>query len=235
MKIIFKPFKAEAGLSGHGPLPAMRGLPEWFSKIPRFTDNGKKFKLFGNGNLNSTVKWCNPFFDSLTAGYVLTLEYDLFVDIADDGEHSFSWRKGGDDFISMHNKTQTSPQMVPYGFDPQPYKFHNPWSIKTPKGYSVLFMHPLNRSDLPFQSVSGFVDNDDYSLPVHFPFFIKADFQGIIPAGTPIIQMIPIKRESWRHEKTKFDSDLVLKEEAKFLGVIYRAYKNLVWKRKDYR
>ena len=234
MKISFKAFDEMAGTSGHLPLPAIKALPKWFSAIPRFVGNDKKFKFFPNGNMNSTVKWCNPFLDSLTAGYVLSLENDLYVS-KENGEHAFTWKRGGDEFITTHNKQQVSDQMVPAGFDPQPFKFRNTWSIRTPKGYSALFMHPLNRYDLPFRTFSGFVDTDDYNIPVHFPFVIKADFEGIIPAGTPLIQVIPIKRESWTHEIGAFDPAYVTEKTAKFMSTIYRAYKNLFWKRKDYR
>jgi hypothetical protein len=234
MKIEFNAFDEDAGASGHVPIPAVKALPKWYSNIPRFTDNGKKFKFFANRRMNITIKWCNPFFDSLTAGYILTLENDLFVAI-ENGQHVFTWKMGGDEFISIHDKQQVSEKMVPPGFDPQPFKFKNTWSIKTPNGYSALFMHPLNRNDLPFQCFSGFVDTDGYNIPVHFPFVIRADFEGIIPAGTPIVQVIPIKRESWTQEIGKYDPSYVKEKKAKFMSTIYRAYKNLFWKRKDYR
>jgi hypothetical protein len=125
--------------------------------------------------------------------------------------------------------------MVPHGYDPQPFKFRNDWAIETPKGYSALFVHPLNRGDLPFYTLSGVVDTDDYNVPVNFPFLIRADFEGIIPAGTPIAQVIPIKRESWGHEIGKFDPEYSTKKSAKFNSTIYRAYKNLFWKRKEYK
>jgi hypothetical protein len=125
--------------------------------------------------------------------------------------------------------------MVPSGFNPQPYKFKNDWSIKTPNGYSALFTHPLNRGDLPFYTLSGFVDTDGYNGPVNFPFLIRSDFEGIIPAGTPIVQVIPIKRESWTHEISKFEEEFSSKFNAKFHSKMYRVYKNLFWKRKDYR
>ena len=234
MKISFKAFNNSAGISGHSPAPSVKKLPSWYNAIPRFVDNEKKFKFFANGNVNSTVKWCNPFLDSLTAGYMITLENDLFVAL-ENGEHSFAWKSGGSEYISNHDKRQVSKEMVPQGFDPQPFKFLNNWSIKTPKGYSALFIHPLNRGDLPFYTLSGFVDTDDYNQPVNFPFLIREDFEGIIPAGTPIAQVIPIKRESWTHEIGEFSEDFVIKSSAKFNSTIYRAYKNLFWKRKDYR
>jgi hypothetical protein len=152
-----------------------------------------------------------------------------------DGESSFEWRYGGDKIVSTHLKEQISLDMVPKGYSTQPYKFNSKWSIKTPKGYSALFVHPLNRGDLPFYTLSGFVDTDDYNVPVNFPFLIREDFEGIIPMGTPIAQVIPIKRESWTHEVNKFDPEFNVKASAKLHGTIYRAYKTLFWRQKQYK
>ena len=32
------------------------------------------------------------------------------------------------------------------------------------------------------------------------PFFLKKGFEGIVPAGTPYVQIIPFKREDWEME-----------------------------------
>ena len=66
------------------------------------------------------------------------------------------------------------------------------FNIKLPKDYSLLFLSPINRFDLPFLSITGIVDCDMYTGTVHFPFFIKNSFTGIIEKGTPIVQIIPI-------------------------------------------
>jgi hypothetical protein len=234
MKIEFRPYKSRAGETNNAPHPAIKSLPAWFSKMPRFINEEKKFRFFPDGTMNPTIKWCNPFLDSLGAGYILRTEYDLYVE-KQNGELNFSWRAGENDLITLHKKQQISKEMVPAGFSEQPYKFRGDWSIKTPKGYSALFVHPLNRTDLPFHTLSGFVDTDDYKMPVSFPFLMQKDFEGIIPAGTPIVQVIPIKRESWTHEINPYSELLNNKESAVFLATIYRAYKNLFWKRKDYR
>ena len=234
MKISFKAFNTIAGISGNKPIPAVSQLPSWYKAMPRFVNKDKKFKLSNSLETNATIKWCNPFLDSLTAGYLITLENDVQVS-KEGGNALFVWKAGGDGFISTHSKQQVTEEMVPDGFDSQPYKFLNNWSVKTPAGYSALFTHPLNRTDLPFYTLSGVVDTDDYNQPVNFPFFIRENFEGIIPAGTPIAQVIPIKRESWTHEISEFSEDFVVKSSAKFNSTIYRAYKNLFWKRKDYR
>jgi hypothetical protein len=234
MKIIFKAYAENAGDTEKKPQSAIKFLPKWFNKIPQFSKNDKKFRIFSNGEMNSTIKWCNPFLDSLSAGYMIQLEYDLQVTV-ENGESFFVWKSGGEKLVDLHSKDQISKSMIPNGFSEQPYKFRNDWAIKTPKGYSALFVHPLNRGDLPFYTLSGFVDTDDYNVPVNFPFLIQKDFEGVILAGTPIAQIIPIKRESWQHEISGFDPAFVAKASSKFEATIYRAYKNLFWKRKDYK
>jgi hypothetical protein len=234
MKINFLPFKKNIEVLGRYPVPSVKSLPSWYPKMPRFVNEEKKFKFSASAITNATIKWCNPFLDSLSAGYFILLENDLNVEKTTDIPY-FSWKSGGEGFITLHEKTQISPQMIPSGFNAQPFKFLNNWSVKTPKGYSALFVHPLNRADLPFYTLSGFVDTDDYNIPVNLPFLIRDDFEGIIPAGTPIAQVIPIKRESWSHEIKPYSEDFTLKSSAKFNSTIYRAYKNLFWKRKDYK
>jgi len=234
MKIKFTGFTTYAGDTGFPPSPAVKSLPSWYSSTPRFTNNGKKFKFFSTGKSNTTIKWCNPFLDSLSAGYVVSLEHDIIVSL-EGKDMKFAWKSGGEDLVSTHSIDQIPKELVPPGFSKQPFKFKNNWSIQTPKGYSALFVHPLNRTDLPFITLSGFVDNDEYKIPVNFPFLIRDDFEGIIPAGTPIAQVIPIKRESWTGEIKKFDADFIKEASSKFDSTIYRAYKNLFWKRKDYR
>jgi hypothetical protein len=47
--------------------------------------------------------------------------------------------------------------------------------------------------------MEGVVDTDTYNAPVNFPFVLKnVNFEGLIPAGTPIAQVIPFKREEWK-------------------------------------
>jgi hypothetical protein len=71
------------------------------------------------------------------------------------------------------------------------------WGIQPPKGYGALLTHPINRYDLPFSTTSGYVDFDEYPLPGNVSFHVKDNFEGVIPAGTPLMSIIPIKREAW--------------------------------------
>ena len=78
-----------------------------------------------------------------------------------------------------------------------PLKFINPWRIKVPDGYSVLFTQPMNRPDLPFACFSGLVDCDRFETTVNMPFvWTGPPGQHVLSAGTPIAQLIPIRRDA---------------------------------------
>ena len=62
----------------------------------------------------------------------------------------------------------------------------------------MLFTQPMHRPS-PFTILDGVVDTDQYDSPVNFPFVLNDwKFEGLIPAGTPMAQVIPFKRESWK-------------------------------------
>ena len=49
----------------------------------------------------------------------------------------------------------------PEGHHPNHLAFKGFWGMKTPKGWSLLVVHPLNRHDLPWTITSGIMDADD--------------------------------------------------------------------------
>ncbi len=178
------------------PIPAVRGLPDWFKAMPQSTFNATM------GDETQTVKKCPPFIDAMTYGFLIPLVTDLEVR---DGE--FSWNfQVPEDFVSEYSHS-------PIGFhDPSqvagtPYadedrfiiKFNNFWTIEAPKGHSLFFTHPLNRADLPFTTITGLVDCDTFHhSPVNFPArWHDTGFNGVLRKGTPVAQCIPVKRESW--------------------------------------
>lgn len=234
MKIKFRPWAPNSDGLLISPTPAIKQLPNWYKQKKPLLDGDHKHKAFSNGVKNVTVKWCNPFGDALGAGYFIYLENDVQVSL-DNGEQNLTWLNGGASFISQHSKEQVSKELIPKGYSDQPWKFNSLWGITTPKGYSTLFTHPLNRTELPFLTLSGVVETDNYNQPVNFPFLIRADFEGILEAGTPIAQVIPFKRETWHSEILSFDQQKTASTEAKFRRKIFRPYKNLFWVRKEWK
>src|SRR3546814_11464724 len=83
-----------------------------------------------------------------------------------------------------------------------PVKFRNLWAIEPEDGWSILYTHPMNRFDLPYRTITGLVDNDRYhDVFTHIPaVWIDPDFTGTLPAGTPIAQCVPTRRQTTAQE-----------------------------------
>lgn len=195
------------------PIPAVTGLPDWFKAMPQ-----KAYNLTMAAD-SPTVKKCPPFIDAMTYGFLIPLPVDLEVR---DGEFfwNFEVPKG---FVSEYSHSPIGfhdPSQVagtPYADDDRYIiKFNNFWTIEAPPGHSVLFTHPLNRTDLPFTTITGLVDCDKFSSsPVNFPArWHDPDFNGVLPKGTPVAQCLPVKRESWvaRFETMSVDANARLIE-----------------------
>ena len=177
------------------PQPAKTIVPDWYKNTDSYI-NGEK-KPTEDGKVHSTIKRCMPVFDAITSGYIIKTFADIYTDKFG-GIRQYQWN--GLKILSDHPIAQAPLHPLRTDLDTRFPKFNNPWSIKTPKGYSSLFVEPMHR-DNPFKVFPGIVDTDKYSAPVNIIFSIKdPDFEGIIPAGTPIVQVIPFKRDNWKME-----------------------------------
>jgi len=230
------------------PIPAKLNIPEWFKKLE-------------HNILNKTIKGCMPFLDSLTSGYLLKTAQDFYIrhniDNINEKKESFkdsfqAFGLNGQDQIlhakkinlnsgfDLHSLKQVegSPfieknKNLPF------YKIYNPWKIKTPKGYSCLFVPPLNNSDDRFSIIPAIVDTDTFPIEINFPIIINGDkypiLETTIKKGTPYVQIIPFKRDSWkmilkqREQKEIQNSRL-------FYGLkLLNIYKDKYWNKKSWK
>jgi hypothetical protein len=183
------------------PIPAKKIIPEWYKKQDSYSDGVKSMQ--SSGLFNSTIKSCMPVFDIISAGYILTTPVDINVEInKSDGVPKITWSINDFTPIEEHSRSQFNSYHVPKEYHMAAYKFINKWVIKTPRGYSSMFMTPVFRDDLPFFCLPAIVDTDRHPIAVNFPFFLRKGFEGTILKGTPMIQFLPFKRDSWDH-KTK--------------------------------
>jgi len=115
----------------------------------------------------------------------------------------------------------------------------SPWTIKTPSGYSCLFLPPLNNADDRFSIIPGIVDTDIYPGEINFPIIVNGDkypiLETIIKMGTPFVQIIPFKREPWKMKIDNLDEKKLNKFKFKFGSSIYQTYKNLYWNKKSWK
>lgn len=228
------------------PSPIKFNIPDWYKKLPHTITR-------------RTVKGCMPFLDTLTTGYLLKIPQDLFIDhntpnIQDntkmDSYHRFALKehsfKLNEEFINLNSGTNVheihqlegSPLLEKNKNLPI-YKILNPWYIKTPKGYSCLFVPPLNNSDDRFSIIPGIVDTDSFDEEINFPFIINGDkydnFKGLIKKGTPYVQVIPFKRDNWKMSlKSKTKNEI--KPGKLFYGLSFiNTYKDKYWNKKIWK
>ena len=213
------------------PKPAAKEVPDWYKNTSSYVSEQGKV-ISNNGNSPHTVKKCIPVFDAMTAGYILYTQVDIQVN-QQDGLPYYIW--SSQDAISFHPIDQ-APLHPARNEAPYP-KWNNPYAISTPPGYSTLFVPPMHNPNGIFTILPGLVDTDTYKAPVNFPFVLNdAKWEGVIPAGTPMVQVIPIKRDAWEH---KIGSDKENKEQsfvsAKLKTLFFNSYKRQFWSRKEYK
>jgi hypothetical protein len=235
LKIKFFPAFRKPGDRLSQPEPAIRHVPKWYKDLTKFKNSNDQTTLDPENNLGTdgaqvSTKMCMPFLDATTAGYMYVLEDDLYVDLDESGKPTLSWK--GENMLV--DKRPIVDIVVPDNCHPIHYGWRMNWYYETPPGYSVLITHPMNRYDLPFYVQSGIVESDIWGLPVFIAFFLKRNFRGVIPKGTPIMQIIPFKRDNWELEVIDSDKDLDIHElrAENRRSKLYGYYKKTAWRKK---
>ena len=207
------------------PTPASKLIPSWYKNLESYVGGEKKPN--GDAGPTATLKKCLPVFDAITAGYILYTPADIFVSKKNDG----LWYEWADlNFLEFHPVRQAPEHPMSNGLEYP--KFMNPWLIKTPLGYSTLFVTPFHRESL-FTCMPGIVDTDTYYDAVNFPFVMNdKNFEGLIPAGTPMIQVIPFKRDVWQSTHKYID---VIEIQTKLRTNFFDRYRTMFWHRKEYK
>jgi hypothetical protein len=176
------------------PYPARKLIPDWYRHLPQRIDNLTKLE-------NSTVKRCAPVLDAFCMGWIIPLAADVEFCSNEDAS-GVTWKTNYyREIISTHAPQQVSSNTAPHPELPKPpLKWLNYWHIKLAPGYSALFTPPLNRADHRFECFSGVVDAG-YEEFINFPFWFKQpNYTGIIKQGTPLVQVIVVKKEQFEEQ-----------------------------------
>jgi hypothetical protein len=230
------------------PIPAKLNIPEWFKNLEHTF-------------LDKTIKGCMPFLDSLTSGYILKMPQDLYLrhnidsknekeKIIKDSFQTFGLYESSDILnaksINLNSRIDVHPikqlkgsPLIEKNKNLPFYKIINPWKIKTPKGYSCLFVPPLNNSDDRFSIISGIVDTDTFPNEINFPIVINGDkypvLETMVKKGTPYVQIIPFKRDSWKM-KLRQRKQKEIQNSRLFYGLkLLSIYKEKYWNKKSWK
>jgi hypothetical protein len=211
------------------PQPIKRLLPEWYKRAEaHFIDKR-------NGEQAPGLKACVPYMDVMISGYAVVTPFDIYVSKSESGELKIGWNGPQDSssFVGERPMELGYTMPRPAGHLPNHLSWKGEWGWKAPRGWSILLTHPYNRFDLPFTTTSGLIDSDKFWANGNIPFFLKEDFVGTIPAGTPIAQLIPVKRAAWKaiYDQSKLDEYVRQGEAARIKET---SYKRKSWVRKEY-
>jgi hypothetical protein len=178
------------------PVSAFKMIPDWFKSIKNNTPNRDQF-----GGKGMTAKKCIPMLDAMSIGFIIPLWGDVnvrtnaantLIEVSSNplgpiiGFHGPEQLGGGNNIV-----TGKQPAV----------KFINRWIVKTAPGYSTLFVPAINHIEKRFTLLSGLVDTDTYPKVVNFPgSWNIGGFDDILPAGTPLVSCIPIRRKDMVRE-----------------------------------
>ena len=241
------PKKTKLVLENTFPIKAVQNIPDWFKKLK----HSHNFR---------TIKGCVPVLDSLSAGYILRMPQDLYINhnhtngTKKDSAFRFSYGEEIQSILSLKlNLNTNQPTLHPIkqlggkeGGCPLVeknsnlsfYKIMNPFRIRTAPGYSCLFVPPLNNKDDRFEVISGIVDTDTFHNYINFPIVLNGDrypiLETIIEQGTPYVQIIPFKRQNWK---------MIIKEDnlerpvtqLSTMGKLIHGYKTMFWSKKSWK
>jgi hypothetical protein len=227
------------------PIPTKLNIPEWYKKL----DHTIQAK---------TIKGCMPFLDTLTSGYLFKMPQDFHLkhnvdnknekgEVFKDSFQTFGLQEvsqilhakninlnSGTDIHSIKQLGQSplidKNKNLPF------YKILNPWKIKTPQGYSCLFLPPLNNSDDRFSIIPGIVDTDTFPNEINFPIVINGDkypvLETTIKKGTPYVQIIPFKRDNWKMKLKPRKQKEIQNSRVFYHLNILNIYKERYWNKK---
>jgi len=230
------------------PIPIKLNIPDWYKKLEHTITK-------------KTIKGCMPFLDTLTSGYLLKMPQDFHLshnidNVNERGEKfkdSFfnfplnQWRPVlSEKSLNLNSASDVHPvgqlegsPLVDKNKNLPFYKILNPWKITTPKGYSCLFVPPLNNSDDRFSIIAGIVDTDNFKNEINFPIVINGDkypvLETVIKKGTPYVQIIPFKRDSWKMAVKPTQSNKLQNNRLFYNLQLLHMYKDKIWVKKSWK
>ena len=194
------------------PIPATKCVPDYYKKMP-IDCTPPKVENNNRLSVGKSVKACIPIRDLLTAGYILPLWEELFIEKSVHNEsvdgRVFAFANAGEGrgqdplaVIEGHGMIQVvNSPLAKKARDKETGgripKLSTPWSFYTPPGYSCLFLPPQYRENR-IEILPAIVDTDKWHL-AQFPFLYNGFMdKETVPIGEPIVQVIPFKRENWK-------------------------------------
>ena len=214
------------------PVPAVKMLPEWFKRLGE--DSGCEH------NNSLTAKTCRGVFDSMSSGYIIKWPFDVRIQRDENGRlFCYKSRTGDNHDFKPHPHYQLEgyPDLLLESQRDGVQKLNLPYRVRTPAGTSVLMKQPAYRPDLKTEAMEGIIDTDKFYGTFNVLFNIKkidTKRKVVIPAGTPLAQVIPFVRGEWEISYGEIDQDKK-KINEDLADNIEKYYQKYQWERKIFK
>lgn len=214
IEVIPKAKKFEDLVVAYPPQPANRFIPKWFKELHLGNEMASFLEEFHNvwSDKAFTAKKCPAIQDLMTEGVIIPLWGKMYMghEYDDEGNatqtyYGMTTDKAFDhNFFGSHFEKQVGDMDVGLAnlgrLDKSILKLESPYKFIVPEGYNLMYVDPFYHFRKEIRLLEGLVEADKWGY-ITFPFSIQ-EKEFIIPAGTPLIQVIPYKREK---EKLKLE------------------------------
>jgi hypothetical protein len=183
------------------PVLAKSIMPEWWKK--------GKIDQYIRGEFVQTIRACPAMDDWTKSGYYIVANRDFKILAGEERIHEEANTIGALDTSGHLYESQSHPKdqmfnTFEYLGDDGPvkdaFKMRNPWNVKTPPGYSTLYLDPFLFQGRAFAAWQGIIDTDKMHVNqdnAQIIFYPRFNTSFTIKKGTPLVQCIPFKREEW--------------------------------------
>lgn len=170
-----------------------------FDWVPKVLSEFKELKKHATpGRRFTSVRKCPAVFDVLKHGYVVPLPFDVEIEIKHEPNFQYRWRIDSAELQVLLGVGDPITEQAKITGHQRPHSADNilkislPWRIIAPKGLKILH-NPIPYADnYNIESCIGMWDPTD-SPQLNIQCWVNMrDGIFVIPAGTPICQLIPI-------------------------------------------
>jgi hypothetical protein len=197
--------------------------PTWLSEQRKYENSYDKFQN------------CPGMHDLMQAGYIINAWDDIRIKANRVGTVAKMEKSFTQPLKPMNPKVVTGIAPIEKDMTLQVHKLNTPWSVTTRAGWSAMVLPATYHS--PFLKdlyvYGGINDYEDFHI-MNFIFSPLRECEVFIPAGTPLLQVIPYKRKSLQAvtgSATKNDLDIY---HFSFPTRVRAAYRKLFHHRKTY-
>lgn len=175
-------------------VPAKKLIPNWFRDLSNVVE------YYNN---HPTIKTCPGIVNYLRTGFILRTWIDTIIETTQSYiKFLYPNNDAPNNYLSTMDAMTFDKDLTEFKkySHPTVVKWTLGWYCQAPKGYNLLYTPTQYHPNLNFTTIVGITDTRiDEGLHVQVAWH-PTDKSVFIPAGTPIAQIIPIKREECEYD-----------------------------------